>query len=163
VWPHSIVIGIQGLAVCVGSDSAAVIDQLEPWRIDVDSDIADYGLELAPQRSANNAGLRRLPRLAHGTCDVIRLRDTATLIQALMRVLGSFNQLPSDRLLRIGLVPVVSADRAVLLPIEYVGRMPIRWFTANGFEPLYGTERYLALLSTPGVVAALHGPFARPE
>ena len=138
MWPHSIVVGIDGFAICVGSDSNEVIDRLQPWAIDVVSDIADYALELSPESSTEISGLRRLPRLMHGTCDVIRLRDIEALSEALMRVLGSFKKLDGDGLLRIGLVPVVSGDRAVLIPIEQVGRMSRRWFAKHGVEPLYG-------------------------
>jgi hypothetical protein len=137
VWPHHIVVGINGLAVSIGSDDPDTIDRLEPWRVDVDTELIDYGLQLHPA-PGQDRGPRRLPRLMHGSCDLIRLHDENELITALLRILASFSEEPHPNVLRVSLMTLVHEGRALLIPIDHGGRISRRWFARKEIQPLYG-------------------------
>jgi len=138
VWPHHIVVGVNGVAISVASDTPEIIALLEPWRVAVDAELVDYAIELDPPPPDSPRGMRPLPRLTHGTCDLFRLRDPDQLTLALMRILASFSAPAEPDRIRVGLMPLVHQDRALLVETAHAGRISPRWYRAHSVTPIYG-------------------------
>jgi hypothetical protein len=137
VWPHSLVIGVGGVAISVASDDPTVIGRLRPWQIDADRDVVDYALELDPARPEGRRGVRPLARLLHGSCDLVRLRDTQELTTAFMRILATFSPGAGADHFRIGLMPIVHDGRVILIPPDHGGKISHRWYKSESIRPIY--------------------------
>lgn len=140
MWPHHIVIGVDAAAITVASDDPSFIESLEPWRIELDTDLVDFLLELDPSRSKDRPGRRYLPRLRNGSCDLFRLRDTDLLTLVTRRVLASFGVPEAPGQVRVGLMPVVCGAKALLVPPTHGGAISHRWYESRGLVPVYGVS-----------------------
>ena len=137
MWPHHCVVGVDGLAISIGTDSAEIVERLRPWHVEVDATVVDYALELAPTADPVRPRVRPLPRLAHGTCDLFRLRDPAELTVAFLRLLASFSTPTQPDRVRLGLMPIVHNNHALLIAADHGGRIPARWYADRSIVPYY--------------------------
>ena len=101
MWPHSLVIGVHGSAVTIGTDDPGLVGFLEPWRIDEPTSIVDFGLETAPAQPTERSAPRILPSLKHGSEPIARVEDTAFLRDALLRIVVAATSPVPDGLLRV--------------------------------------------------------------
>ena len=137
MWPQSISVGLEGRAVSVGTDAPEVIAALDPWRIPDVGDPTDYCLELHPATSGAAGTPRPLPGLYHGSVALLRSRDGARLVSALLRVLASHARPAGAGQLRIGLMPVEREGAALLAPPASIAGLSDRWLSTHGFEALH--------------------------
>lgn len=132
MWPYSITIGVGQYAISVGTDSAKVISQLEPWRIRDVGPPSDYVLERSPE--AADRGPRPQPGLYHGSCALLRSRNSGRLTTALLRVLASHERPARDDEVRVELAPVCRDGVALLAPPDLIAEVPDRWMSARGID-----------------------------
>ena len=116
MWPHSLVIGVGGVAISVASDDPTVIGRLRPWQIDADRDVVDYALELDPARPEGRRGV---------------------LTTAFMRILATFSPGAGADHFRIGLMPIVHDGRVILIPPDHGGKISHRWYKSESIRPIY--------------------------
>jgi len=133
-WPHHIVVGVGRTAVSIGLDDRALLDRLEPWRIDEPAEVTDYALACHPPGGAPGAP-RPLPYLRNGSCDIAHHRDAGVLTDTLLRILASFARPAAEGQVRLALMPVVRNGVALLAPIQQVGPLPARTLEARGLVP----------------------------
>ena len=70
MWPHSLVIGVNGVSVVIGTDDTGVVDFLSTWRVDEERSLVDFGVRTSPVEPEVRSAPRELPQLKHGS-DVI--------------------------------------------------------------------------------------------
>lgn len=144
------VVGVGGRAVCVGVDDESLLERLRPWQIDFPTSLVDYGLELSPGQPDDV--IRPLPRLAHGTCDLVRSHDQGALTQALFRILGSLQTEPKPGSVRLRLMPLIYEGRALLVPVDHGGRISARWYERRGITPVYSVTTVVDTTSLSVVI-----------
>jgi hypothetical protein len=116
VWPHSFVIGVNGVAVTIGTDDHAVVDHLQQWCIDEPSQLVDFGLELHPVQPSERSAPRNLPNLKVGSDVLARTDDVELLRDALLRVVAAAtNDVPAG-MLRVSGAVLERDGRGYLVP-----------------------------------------------
>lgn len=134
-------VGVGDTAISVGTDDPDVIAMLEPWRIDETAELVDYAVRLNRVDATARTGPRDFPYLRHGSRDIARSRDPQVLIDALMRILGSYERPAQPGQVRLALMPLVRNGVALLAPESHVGTIPERWMKARDIT------RYLSISS----------------
>jgi len=152
VWPLHIMVGVGDTAVSVGTDDAAVIAMLEPWRIDETADLVDYGIRLNLAGATQRGAARAFPYLRHGSHDIARSRDPQVLIDALMRILGALERPAQPGQVRLALMPLMRNGSALLAPETHVGTIPERWMDAHGISRCLATSTLVDLDSLAVVI-----------
>ena len=137
MWPHHILVGVGGHSISVGSDDPSVIEDLEPWRIGEARDVVDFGLWLHVEYEPESSGPKQLHALRHGSADLTRSRDSASLKTALWQVLGSFEETERPEELQIRLTPVVNGSSAVLIHPMRLEMVSERQLERSGLKAMH--------------------------
>ncbi len=147
MWPHSLVVGIGGTAIRVGTDDADLAAYLEPWRIDqlaeeqadelLDDPPVDYAVELHPPPPANRADPRPLANLRHGTDVIARAADAALMRDGLLRILASFETPAPPHQVRLAGIPILHNGVVDVVPTRYVEQLSHRALGAQGLLAVY--------------------------
>lgn len=116
MWPHSLVIGVHGSAVTIGTDDLAVVGFLDRWRIDKPMSIVDFGLQMAPAQPTERSAPRILPSLKHGSEPIARAEDAAFLRDALLRMIVAATSPVPRGLLRVNGTVLESSGVGHLVP-----------------------------------------------
>ena len=116
MWPHSLVIGVHGSAVTIGTDDPALAGFLERWRIDEETNIVDFGLETASAQPTARSAPRILANLKHGSEPIARAEDATLLRDALLRMITAATAPVPDGLLRVNGTVLESAGLGHLVP-----------------------------------------------
>lgn len=133
MWPHSLVIGVNGTAVCVGTDDTATLAHLERWRIDEPADLVDYGLRLHPAQPSDRSAPRVLPSLHVGSDVLARSGDTEALRSALLCVLAAATEPCPEGLLRVSGAVLEREGAAWIVPETNLRTMSVRMLNRSGF------------------------------
>lgn len=142
MWPHSLVLAIGESAVCVGTDDAALAEQLRPWQLATDLhgahvQLVDYAIELHPPKPEHRAAPRTLPSLRHGTAILGRGTDLDALRDGFLRVLGSFAAPVPHGCVRLLGLPLLRDGAVDLVPPDMADHLSSRWLHQRGFTPVY--------------------------
>lgn len=137
MWLHSITVGLGGTAVSVGSDDGSLIDELEPWRVDVDRAVVDLGFEAFPKQPTERSAPRVLPNIRHGSERVVKSADPEVLRRVLRRMLAAHENAPSSGALRISGMALERKGRAVVVPLGNASLVAQREFERFGFDPIW--------------------------
>ena len=135
MWPHSLVIGVGEVAVCVGTDDAGLAAHLQPWAVDEPAGLVDYALTLHPPERPRGEP-RELPSLRHGTDVLARTQDTDLLRDGLLRTLAALAPSPAGTV-RLSGVPLLRDGAVHLAPPELAAVLPSRWLAQHGFTPVW--------------------------
>lgn len=135
MWPHSLVIGVGEVAVCVGTDDADVAAHLQPWAVDEPAGLVDYALTLHPPERLRGEP-RELPSLRHGTDVLARTQDPDLLRDGLLRTLAALASTPAGTV-RVTGVPLLRDGVVHLAPPELAAVLPSRWLAQHGYTPVW--------------------------
>lgn len=142
MWPHSFVVGVGGISVCIGTDDPDLVASLAPWCIDEATDLAepvdlyDYGIELHPAQPDARGVPRVMPNLRHGSDRLATVPDEGPLVDGLLRILGGLEAERVDGEFALSGVPLVCDDGVHLLTVEEMKHGSYRRFAADGAMPL---------------------------
>jgi len=133
VWPHSLVVGINGVAVCVGTDDPAVAEYLAAWRIDEPAELVDFGLRLHPAQPSERSAPRNLPSVHVGSDVLGRSEDTESLRNALLRLIAAVTEPIPQELLRIRGAVLERDSQAWIAPEGNLRTVSLRRLKRSGF------------------------------
>lgn len=141
MWPHSLVLGLGESAVCVGTDDAALAEQLSPWQLAAEphgapEQLVDYAIELHPPKPQHRAAPRLLPSLRHGTATLARSTDVDALRDGFLRILGSFVAPVPRGCVRVLGLPLLRDGAVELVPPHMADHLSGRWLHDRGFTPV---------------------------
>lgn len=114
-----------------------MLDRLEPWRVELDTEFVDYRIEFDPPRKG---AARPLPRIKHGSCDLVRLRDRQLLESTFLRILNAFGPASEPNQVRLALMPLEFDGRVLLVPPVHAGKLSHRWYVDHGITPWYSAS-----------------------
>jgi hypothetical protein len=135
VWLHSFVIGIGGLAVCVGTDDDGLAAALSPWVIDAPATLVDFGAQLHPPPAARGSA-RVHPNLRHGSDWIASAPDPAVVREGFLRILGALAGEPAPGEFRLAAVPSVRDGAVDLLTVPEVSHGSYRRLSRGGSKLL---------------------------
>lgn len=138
MWPHSLVLGVNGVSLVIGTDDEDLIDDLSSWEIDESRSVVDFGLRTRPAQPEVRSAPRILPSLKHGSDLLAATEDVASLRAALLRVIHAATSPVPGNLLRITGSVLERSGVAYVFPSGNLSAVSHRSLARQGITALVG-------------------------
>ena len=138
MWPHSLVIGKNGVSIVIGTDDTALLEFLSPWGVEERRSLVDFGLRTKPAQPEVRSAPRILPQLKHGSDVIARTEDVASIRDALLRIVHASTSPVPEGLLRIAGAVLERKGQAYVVPSGNLNAMSHRLLARQGLNVLTG-------------------------
>lgn len=163
MWPHTVVLRLSDLLVCVGSDDEGFVRGLDPWVVDEERTLVDFALELHPDPPTTAHAPRPLANLRHGSARLVNSLNQSWLRAQLLELLGSLDRRLGPHEVRVDGMVLERNGTAVVFPYESVSLLALRRLEQLGFRPEYSLSVAVDVVRAEVVVGPSLGSDVGPR